>query len=95
MYSSYVLAACNRRKFFRSSGGRVGLAPDTYQVGDVVCVFQGALVPHLLRRNIDDDAATSTTFSFLGDCYVHGLMDSAVVDEFDAGVEQGREFVLT
>jgi len=95
VYSSYVLAACNRRKFFRSTGGRVGLAPDTCQVGDVVCVFQGAVVPHLLRRNIDDDAGRSTTFSFLGDCYVHGLMDSAVVDAFDDGVEQGREFVVT
>jgi hypothetical protein len=94
-YSSVVLAACNRRKFFRTSGGRVGLAPDACQVGDVVCVFQGAEVPYLLRQNIDDDVGTSTTFSFLGDCYVHGLMDSTIVDQFDNGVMQGREFIIT
>ena len=67
------------------------LAHDTCQVGDVVCGFQGAVVPHLLRRNIDDDKDTSNTFSSIGDCYVHGLMDSAVVGDFDKGMEQGRE----
>ncbi|KAK3379220.1 hypothetical protein B0T24DRAFT_694788 [Lasiosphaeria ovina] len=94
-YSAYVLEACNRRKFARTKGGRVGLAPETCQVGDVVCVFQGAVVPHVLRRNIDDDGGASRTFTFLGDCYVYGLMESAAVDAFDEGLEQGREFVLT
>jgi hypothetical protein len=64
-------------------------------VGDVICVFQGAGVPHLLRRNVDNDEGGSRTFSFIGDCYAHGLMESEVVDRFDEGKLELRDFIIT
>jgi Heterokaryon incompatibility protein (HET) len=96
LYGSFMLSACNRRRFFKSEKGRVGLAPEGCQVGDVICIFQGAGVPHLLRRNVDDDdEGGSRTFSFIGDCYAHGLMESEVVDRFDAKTLELRDFIVT
>jgi hypothetical protein len=90
VFFHHLLHACNRRRYFKSLSGRVGLAPEKCQVGDVVCIFEGARVPHVLRRNVDDEQGGSRTFSFVGDCYVHGLMESETFD-----TETLRDFEIT
>ena len=50
-----------------------GLGPDDSKVGDLVCVLFGCSVPVVLRRTAPDD------YEFIGECYVHGIMDGEAV----------------
>jgi hypothetical protein len=49
--------------------GYMGWSPHGLQVGDVFCLFDGYIVPFVLRPSADED-----TFSLWGDGYVHGFM---------------------
>jgi hypothetical protein len=49
--------------------GHMGWAPHGVQVGDVFCLFDGCIVPFVLRPLADNN-----TFSLWGDGYVHGFM---------------------
>lgn len=49
--------------------GYMGWSPHGVQVGDVFCLFDGCIVPFVLRPSADED-----TFSLWGDGYVHGFM---------------------
>lgn len=57
-----------QRQFFVTKGNRIGLAPLHARIGDLVCILLGGEVPLLLRE--DEQVLT-----FVGECYVHGLMD--------------------
>lgn len=57
---------------FRTGEGYVGLAPVLARVGDVVVVFAGAAVPHVLRPR------GGGQFEFIGDAYCDGVMDGEV-----------------
>ena len=46
----------------------VGLAPSHVEIGDVICIFLGGLVPYILRREYDE------VYSLVGEAYVHGIM---------------------
>jgi hypothetical protein len=61
------------RRFFVSSSGRPGLAPDATDVGDMICILFGCRVPVILRP-IDDH------FVILGAAYVDGLMQGAALN---------------
>lgn len=52
---------------------RIGLGPIEAQVGDSVCIFRGAGVPHVLRRQ-----ATGKC-KLVGEAYVDGVMDGEAV----------------
>jgi hypothetical protein len=49
--------------------GYMGWAPHGVHVGDVFCLFNGCIVPFVLRPLADNN-----TFSLWGDGYVHGFM---------------------
>lgn len=51
-----------------------GLGPKNVKQGDVLCVAIGAEVPWLIR-SID-----MSTYEFVGECYVHGIMDGLILD---------------
>jgi hypothetical protein len=53
---------------FHTTKGFIGLAPRTSQPGDIVCLILGAEVPLLIRTDGDK-------YVFVGECYVHGIMD--------------------
>lgn len=55
-------------------GGKklVGLAPPKAQVGHLVCIIYGCSVPIVLKR-------VGKNFHFIGECYVHGMMDGEAV----------------
>lgn len=55
------------------------------QPGDLICVFDGAQVPSVLRPSHDGQ------YKLIGDCYVDGLMEGEV-DVMDGLVRQ--TFVL-
>jgi hypothetical protein len=90
-YISTVFAIFERRKYIATTNGRVGVAPRTCRIGDIICVFQGARLPFVLRPNDDK----GTTFSFVGDCYVYGLMESEALGMVEEGKLRFTDFVVT
>ena len=43
--------------------------------GDLVAVFNGARVPHVLRPADEVDGRSMKSFRIISDAYVHGIMD--------------------
>jgi hypothetical protein len=52
----------------------IGLAPMAAQVGDILVVLNGCSVPVVFRPGIDG------RFQFVGECYIHGMMDGEAVE---------------
>ena len=58
----------------------MGLAPASASVGDMICVVEGSQTPLVLteagRLEFDDpDTPDLIDWHFVGDCYLHGIMD--------------------
>jgi hypothetical protein len=68
MYSQDSLP-CLGRCVQRTSDGRLGLCPSGARVGDLIVILYGGLVPYLLRAK-----ETHGFFSFIGECYLDGIM---------------------
>lgn len=69
LYLRFMNAALERRTFFSTSNGRIGLGPLDLQEDDIICIFHGAKVPHILRP-----ASRAGTYILVGEAYVHGIM---------------------
>jgi hypothetical protein len=96
LYTSCAIQALGGRRFITTRKGRVGLAPANCEEGDIISVFLGSGVPYVLRPNAAG-AEDSSNFSFVGDCYLHGIMNSEVLDMLerkDTGLRL-REFIIT
>lgn len=64
--------------------GYIGIARSGFRSGDLVCVFLGGEVPFIVRQ-LDHD---SSHFRFMGECYVHGIMDG---EAMQSGCATGEE----
>lgn len=62
------------RRFFTTTKGFVGLAPDIAQVGDKVCLISGCCTPFIIR-------ADGPNFCLVGESYVHGVMDGELMSD--------------
>lgn len=51
---------------------------DDTRPGDIICVFLGGYVPHIIRPEGDH-------FTFVSECYVQDLMSGKAIDEWRAG----------
>lgn len=69
--------ATKARKVCITSKGYIGLAPDLTEVGDEVCIFQGARAPFILR-NIGD------AYNVVGDAFVLNLMKGEALEMNDS-----------
>jgi hypothetical protein len=76
------------RRFFNTSGSRsegeepfFGLGPRNVKVGDMVCIIFGCSVPVILSKIHTESDHESTYYEFVGECYVHGVMDGEAVEE--------------
>ncbi|KUJ19697.1 uncharacterized protein LY89DRAFT_640877 [Mollisia scopiformis] len=67
------------RRFFLTKGKEnqahkskpwYGLGPRDLAEGDLICILFGCSVPVVLRK-----VATTECYNFIGECYVHGMMD--------------------
>lgn len=65
-----TLHATTDRRFFTTHSGYMGLAPFTAQEGDVIYLLLVGDVPYALRPSPE-----GKEFTFVGECYAHGLMD--------------------
>ncbi|KAN0106852.1 HET domain containing protein [Hyaloscypha variabilis] len=71
-FSEYVTASTKMRKLFISKDeGWLGLAPMDAENGDRIALLEGGSVPYILRPVSGD----GTEYEFIGDAYVHGIMD--------------------
>lgn len=72
-----------KRRFFtarsidlRKSDSYFGLGSPNVKVGDLVCIFFGCSVPVVVRGIREGE---SQFYQFIGECYVHGMMDGEAV----------------
>ncbi|KAI1747320.1 heterokaryon incompatibility protein-domain-containing protein [Xylaria castorea] len=63
------------RRLFNTGLGRFGFSSMHIEKGDLLCIFNGASTAHILRPLNDGDRVL---YSFLGEAYVHGLMNGEV-----------------
>lgn len=81
MFLERVQAVTWCRKFFLTKGkvGRrktfYGLAPSDTETGDLICILFGCSVPVVLRKIPQTNRHDLERYRFIGECYVHGMMD--------------------
>ena len=88
---------CTDRCFFMSSSGYIGLVPSTSIIGDRVCVLAGGRTPYVLcpsHKKTGEDVSNSHEYTFVGDAYVHGLMDGEALDMVEKGSLQMQILIL-
>lgn len=75
------------RRFFVTTTGRLGQASLGARVGDGIFVAVGAQLPFVVREtgtSVSGDAGAGSTYTFAGDCYLHGMMDGEAFEGGDA-----------
>ena len=73
-FVSAVFKASTKRKFCISQKNYMALAPARTRKGDLICVVYGSQTPLIIREHND-------YYSFVGACYVHGIMDGESMQE--------------
>ncbi|KAL5313475.1 hypothetical protein ACEPPN_019208 [Leptodophora sp. 'Broadleaf-Isolate-01'] len=71
------------RRFFVTEGGYMGLCNKSVKAGDQVHVLSGGHVPFILRPVEAKGTGTSNCYSFMGDTYVHGIMNGEALAKKD------------
>ncbi|KAJ0120082.1 HET-domain-containing protein [Diaporthe amygdali] len=74
-YAVPVVAKTMHRSFILTREGRMGLAVQGVAVGDLIIIAKRCNVPLIIRRRPDRG------FKFIGDAYVHGIMDGQAVTQ--------------
>lgn len=87
-YSTYFISKMMNRRFFITNSGLIGTGPVDTSVGDFVFVLFGANFPLILRKPVslpdelrEKAAGLSCIYNFVGDSYVHGVMDGEYADQ--------------
>ncbi|MCJ1389269.1 hypothetical protein MMC18_002125 [Xylographa bjoerkii] len=80
--------AMKERVFFTTRGGYIGLAPEAAKESDVVCVVLGGEVPYIVRPRENGH------YLYVGECYVHGLMDGQALRGYEEGDLKMQEIIL-
>jgi hypothetical protein len=81
-------AGMTRRSIAITKRGYIGAIPQEAQLGDLVCVLFGCSVPVVLRKRIGEE------YQFVGECYIHGLMDGEALAMQATGQVEAHDFVL-
>ncbi|KAK0515386.1 hypothetical protein JMJ35_002765 [Cladonia borealis] len=87
LVENMMLSTC-ARTLVLTKKGYLGLGPTNAQQGDLVCILYGCSVPVIIRKY-------GQHYRFVGESYIHGLMDGAAVDQPSLrDTMEEREFVL-
>ena len=81
-------AGMTKRSIAITKRGYIGAIPQEAQLGDLVCVLFGCSVPVVLRKRIGEE------YQFVGECYIHGLMDGEALAMQATGQVEAHDFVL-
>lgn len=75
----------------------MGIGPACIQIEDRICGFLGGQMLYAVRKTDvlehSQDVDTSCA-AFIGECYVHGLMDSQALRYNDDGMVQSKRITL-
>ena len=63
------------RRFFVTKKGYFGAAPKSAQIDDPVFLLAGGSTPYVLRKR-----ETPGTYTFVGECYTHGIMGGEALE---------------
>jgi hypothetical protein len=77
-YASLAGNFCFNRSLVVTSNGRMGIGPEGTRPGDFIAVIFGGGVPYILRKQ-------ESGYLFVGESYIHGLMDGEAVQARDQG----------
>ncbi|KAL5314438.1 hypothetical protein ACEPPN_017078 [Leptodophora sp. 'Broadleaf-Isolate-01'] len=90
LFNHRIVAFCYGRKFFITRGGYMGMGPFGMEREDMVYLVEGATVPLILRgvervfvgdgHQFPFQVQSENEFLFIGDAYVHGIMDGEGFD---------------
>lgn len=91
-----MMTGCQGRALVLTTKGRYGLAPHCSRPGDVCCVFDGALVPFLLRPTQSHvvDVQTKGDHRLVGEAYIHGIMQGEAIAMLERGEAMERVFSI-
>jgi hypothetical protein len=78
----------HRRKIFIDERGSFGWVSDQAKTGDVLCVLLGCNVPILLRQDGQEE------YTFIGEAYVHQLMEGQAIDALERDEVKLQQFNL-
>lgn len=78
------------RHFIVTEMKRIGLAPRYAREGDLICILLGCSVPVILRPAFGPGNAG--LYHFIGDSYIHGIMDGEVMTSLENGDYTLEEF---
>jgi hypothetical protein len=78
---SSILGRMMHRRLFITVFGHLGLGPAGMMSGDVVVLLFGGNVPYVLRP------VENERWRFVGECYVHGIMQGEALAEVDGVTE--------
>jgi len=76
------------RKFFVTDKGYFGLGPRALHKNDALCVLFGGQVPYVLREG------PTGQYVFIGECYVHGVMNGEALSLLKTGAANEQWFDL-
>jgi len=77
-FQAAVNRATRERKFFTTDYKRYGIGPQSIREGDLIFIFGGGRIPYILRPS---ESIGETTFTFVGECYYHGLCEGQAFSE--------------
>jgi hypothetical protein len=102
-YMVMLERATELRRSFVSTKGYIGLAPFHAEVGDLICILFGGQTPFILRNCSHAHpklphafGGEGKTYLFVGESYVHGIMDGEAYEVFKRGDSDAKleTFVL-
>jgi hypothetical protein len=87
-FGKRLMWTCDSRRLLTTKNQSLGLFPKQVQAGDLIVVFFGSNVPHVVRP-IEQSRWAPTPYPYphhlIGECYVHGRMDGSVIEDVNAG----------
>lgn len=89
-------AVVGGRTFITTKKGFIGLAPGHTEKGDQISVLAGGRVPYILRKEQTPppEGSVGPVYSFVGDSYVHGIMDGEAFGLLDKEDGEFQEMIL-
>jgi hypothetical protein len=79
--------ACTGRRLAITDGKLIGLVPEHSEKGDLVYLLFGGQVLYVLRPFQD-------YYQFIGECYMHGMMDGEALKRFRNGTVQVNNIII-
>ena len=86
-FSHSARTVCHTRSFFRTAKGYYGIGPSELELKDIVVVLFGGTTPYILRQ-------TEQGYNFVGECYVHGLMNGEAIAMMERGELEEKTFEI-